>query len=167
MARFLHAHRRRVGDAGGFDVHRRLDRRRPDPRENEAGFRVFVTPTVVHFSAILIACLIVLAPFASVTALGAVLLAEGAFGLAYCGWMWWRARKGGYAGRVDHIDRIWYALAPVVGYAVVAGAAIAMVAGHGTSLGALACGLGLLLIAAVRNAWDMTLWIMMRPRGET
>jgi hypothetical protein len=132
--------------------------------EHEAGFRVFVTPTMAHFTAILIACLLVMAPFEGVATLGAALLIEGAAGLGYCAWLWRLARKGGFAAAVDHVDRMWYAMAPVFGYTVVVAASIAMIAGLEASLAVLAFGLGLLLIAAIRNAWDMTLWIMMRPR---
>jgi hypothetical protein len=133
-------------------------------QEHEVGFRLFVTPTVVHFSAILAACLMVMAPFEGVKGLGAVLFVLGGIGVAYCLWVSRAIHKRGYAATIDRVDRMWYALAPVIGYVVAAGAAIAMILGHPASLAVLAFGLGLLLIAAIRNAWDMTLWIMMRPK---
>ncbi len=52
-------------------------------RDHESAMKVFITPTVVHFSAILVACLLILAPLASETSLAVLLLAEGATGIAY------------------------------------------------------------------------------------
>jgi hypothetical protein len=135
-------------------------------QEHEAGLKAFITPTVVHFAAILTACLLILAPFASVLVLGAVLLAEGIVGIAYSVSVLIHIRRQEFGVTLVLVDRVWYAAAPVVAYAVFAGAAGALASGARTSLIVLACGLGLLLLAGIRNAWDMALWIMMRPRDK-
>jgi hypothetical protein len=132
---------------------------------HEAGLNAFITPTVVHFAAILGAALLVLVPFASVVGLGTVLFAEGIAGIVYSVSVLLHIRRSEFNASVVFSDRVWYALAPIVAYAVLTGAAAALVMGHGASLALLAGGLGLLLCAGIRNAWDMALWIMMRPRG--
>jgi hypothetical protein len=134
--------------------------------EHEAGLKAFITPTVVHFAAILGACLLILAPFASIAILGAVLAAEALIGGAYSIGVLIHIRRSDFGVSLMLIDRVWYAAAPIIAYAVFAGAAVSLARGQGTSLVALACGLGLLLLAGIRNAWDMALWIMMRPRDK-
>ena len=135
-------------------------------RDHEAGLNTFMTPTVVHFTAVLFACLLIVAPFGSATALAAALLVESGAGICYSGGVWVTMRRRGFAASVDLADRAWYALAPVVGYAVLAAAAIAHALDARASLVMLAGGLGILLLAGIRNAWDMALWIMMRPKGR-
>jgi hypothetical protein len=133
-------------------------------QDHEAGVNAFITPTVVHFSAVLFACLLIVAPFESATVLATVLFIESVIGIAYSIRVWLTMRRHGFAASVDFADRVWYALAPIVGYVVLAAATIVHGARAQASLVMFACGLGLLLLAGIRNAWDMALWIMMRPR---
>jgi hypothetical protein len=132
-------------------------------RDHEAAVQAFITPTMVHFAAILVACLLILAPFETETLLGAALLLEGLVGVVYSAWVVRLMRRRGYTVNLVSSDRVWYALAPAVGYLILAGAAGAMLDGARVSLVLLACALGLLLVAGIRNAWDMTVWIMLRP----
>jgi hypothetical protein len=132
--------------------------------DRETGLRAFTTPTVVHFAAILFACLFVLTPFADWPFLGATLLAEALIALAYSCWVWLNIRRADFASSVIMSDRFWYSLLPIIAYTMIAVAAAALPFRAGASLGALAGGLLLLLIAGIRNAWDMALWIVMRPR---
>jgi hypothetical protein len=59
-------------------------------------------------------------------------------------------------------DRLFYALLPVAGYALVLAASVLLLAGSEWSLEALAAAVITLLLAGIRNAWDMTLWIVIR-----
>jgi hypothetical protein len=131
--------------------------------EREAGVQAFITPTVVHFAAILFACLLILAPFETQEWLATVLLAEGILGIAYSGWVVRLIWHRGFTATLVRSDHVWYALAPAVGYLLLTTAAAAMLTGHRASLMLLACALGLLLIAGIRNAWDMAVWFMLRP----
>ena len=132
--------------------------------ESEKALQSFLTPTVVHFAAVLFAALLTVAPFASAAALGTWLFLLGAAGVLYSSSVWLNVRGGSYAANVLMIDRMWYGLAPVFGYGVVAAASVTLALDIGRSLVPLACGLGFLMIAGIRNAWDMTLWIVMQPR---
>lgn len=133
-------------------------------QDHEAGVNLFITPTVVHFSAVLFACLLIVAPFDNATVLATALFLESMIGIAYSIRVWWKIRRAEFAATVDVRDRIWYALAPTVGYVVLAAATILHSLRVEPSLVLFACGLGLLLLAGIRNAWDMALWIMMRPK---
>jgi hypothetical protein len=130
--------------------------------ESEKALQSFLTPTVVHFAAVLFAALLTVAPFTSVPALGTSLFPLGATGILYSSSVWLNVRGAGYATNVLMIDRMWYGLAPVIGYGVVAAASVALALGIGRGLVPLAGGLCLLMIAGIRNAWDMTLWIVIR-----
>jgi hypothetical protein len=63
---------------------------------------------------------------------------------------------------VDVIDRLFYALIPIVGYLLVVGSAVLLFERSQWSLEALALALLTLLLAGIRNAWDMTMWIVIR-----
>lgn len=131
-------------------------------REQEVAAQTFISPTVVHFAAILVACLLILAPLQGWTSLGAMLLGESALGIAYTGLVWWRLRHQRFAAAVGLVDRVWYALTPAAGYGLLAASSLGLLNGRMASLDLLAGGLFLLLLAGIRNAWDMTLWVMLR-----
>jgi preprotein translocase subunit SecY len=63
---------------------------------------------------------------------------------------------------VDIFDRLWYALTPMAGYFIVMIAAGGLMAQRRGSLDLLAAGLGVLLLLGLRNAWDMTVWVVIR-----
>jgi hypothetical protein len=131
--------------------------------EHEKALQAFLTPTAFHFAAVLFVAILAVAPFADAGALGTSLFALGAIGTVYSSWVWLNVRAGSFAATVILIDRVWYGLAPVVAYGVIAAASVAVALDLGRSLAALACGLGFLMIAALRNGWDMTMWILTRP----
>jgi hypothetical protein len=131
-------------------------------REHAPALNIFITPTVVHFTAILVACLLILAPFADPSSQGFLLLAGSAGGAVYSAVVLIEMRRRGYAATVDVRDRLWYALAPVLAYVVVAAGALLRGIGarHGTAV--LAVGFALLLFAGIRNAWDMLIFTVIR-----
>jgi hypothetical protein len=131
----------------------------------ERGTHSFPTPTIVHFSAILVTYLIVVAPGRQSATVSFLLIFDGAAGLAYCGWIWLRMLRHGLFVAIDAADRLWYAMLPAFGYVLVASAGIALVERDADGLYVLAIGLVILLIAAIRNAWAMTIWIIER-RGN-
>jgi hypothetical protein len=130
--------------------------------KHQAGIQSFYTPTVVHFASVLITCIVLLAPLAA-TSLGALLLAIGAFGLGYASFVWVRMGRRGFTSTIDLAERFWYALSPVAGHLLlVAAAVMVLVLGDGLSLEVLAAAIVLLLLAAIRNAWDITAWAVTR-----
>src|SRR6267378_1300287 len=81
-------------------------------REHQAGIRSFLSPTVVHFSTVLIICLLATIPTETWSVLGVLLTCAGVIGLAYSGWIWRRMMKHGIIASIDVVDRLWYALLP-------------------------------------------------------
>lgn len=130
--------------------------------EREAGLNAFLTPTVLHFTSLLVTCLLALAPGHSPDVLGALLVLGGAAGLAYTGRLWLRMRRQGMFGTIDLADRIWYLFAPLLAYALLLAAGAAAPLFAELALPLLAGASVLLLLLGIRNAWDMTVWVTIR-----
>ena len=132
--------------------------------QNRRGaLRMFLSASVVQFGCILAGCLIVLAPVPRWDYLGALILACGAFGLAYSAIAWRDAVRDRLIARVDLEDRIWYAVAPALGYCFQAAAGIAFILQQHFACAALAAAMATLLLVAIHNAWDITVWSITRP----
>lgn len=131
---------------------------------HQAGVRSFLSPTVVHFTAILVICLLASMPTPTCAVVGALEACVGVIGLVYSGWVWRRMLKHGIAASIDTVDRLWYALLPIPAYLLVIAAGVALCKQSWFSLDALASALILLLLIGIRNAWDMTVWIIDRRR---
>jgi hypothetical protein len=133
--------------------------------KDQAGIRSFLSPTVVHFTAVLVICVLASIPTQTWVVLGALLGCVGVIGLMYTGWVWRRMMKHGIAASIDTVDRLWYALLPIPAYLLVIAAAAGLWRGSGVTLNVLASALILLRLIGIRNAWDMTVWIIDR-RGR-
>lgn len=132
---------------------------------HQAGIRSFLSPTVVHFSAVLIICLLASAPSETWLSLGILLACAGVIGGAYSAWIWRRMAKHGITPTIDIVNRLWYTFLPIAVYLMVTGAGLSLTSHDGGSLKVLALGLVLLLVIGIRNAWDMTVWIIDRRQG--
>jgi hypothetical protein len=134
-------------------------------REHQAGIRSFLSPTVVHFSAVLVICLLATIPTETWILLGLLQTCTGAIGLVYSGWIWRRMMKHGIIASIDVVDRLWYALLPIAAYLLVIAAGVSLPRQSEVSLNILALALILLLLIGIRNAWDMTVWIIDHRRN--
>jgi hypothetical protein len=132
--------------------------------DRRGALRMFLSASVVQFACILAGCLIVLAPLPRWELLGGLILACGLFGLSYSGMAWRDTVHDGLSARIDLEDRIWYAVAPAVGYFLVAGAGVALILRLERGCAALAVAMGTLLLVAIHNAWDITVWSVTRRR---
>ncbi|MGO8918306.1 MAG: hypothetical protein ACLQJR_20595 [Stellaceae bacterium] len=130
--------------------------------ERRPGIRAFFSPTIFNFAAALVTCLAVLAPMQSWASLGALLLGWGLVGLLYAGWVWRQMAQHGFLQQIESEDRLWYARAPLVCHLLVALAATLLLLRLPAGIDLLATTLVLLLLVAIRNAWDITLWVVMR-----
>lgn len=128
---------------------------------NREAMRAFISPTVVHFSAVLFICIAASVPSQSWLTLAVLLILGGAAGVVHAARVWVHLFVR-HSFKVDVIDRLFYALIPVSGYLLVLGSAALLLERSQWSLEALALALVTLLLAGLRNAWDMTLWIVMR-----
>jgi hypothetical protein len=130
--------------------------------QNPAGTSLYMSPVIVHFTAILYASASCLVP--SNTRLSfALLIGGGACGaIVYAVWLANRVLRD---NRVDTTDRISYGITPIVGYAGALMAAVQVFRGAAGGPEILAGALTLLLIINIRNAWDLTLFVS-RKRAE-
>jgi hypothetical protein len=129
-----------------------------------AALRMFLSASVIHFSTILVACLIVLVPVQTWESLGAMIACCGIFGLGYYGLAWLDTVRDGLSKRIEWDDRLWYAVLPVVGYLCETGSGVMLAARLNTGCAALALSMGMLLVVGIHNAWDITVWTITRPR---
>ena len=133
--------------------------------ERPAALRVFLSATVVHFSSILVISLCVMAPLRSVLAYGLLFVVGGLFGVVYCFLVIRDTVRDGLSKSIELEDRAWYAALPVVGYLLMTGAGIFVAMGFESGAMVLALAIGLLLVADIRNAWDITVWIVTRRQS--
>jgi hypothetical protein len=131
-------------------------------RDHQVGIRSFLSPTVVHFSAALIICLLATMPAQTWLGLGALQTGTGAIGLVYSAWIWRRMMTHGLIAEIDMVDRLWYALLPLGAYLLVIAAGVDFCLERPQGVDILALALISLLLIGIRNAWDMTLWIIDR-----
>jgi hypothetical protein len=133
--------------------------------ERRIGIPLFISPTIIHFGAVLVVCLIGTIPTETWGSLAILLMLGGLGGLGYALSVWRRMRKEGITVKIDAIDRLWYARLPTISYLLVCAAAVGFATRWEGSPNLLAVAVILLLLAGIRNAWDMTIWITERRQG--
>ena len=134
-----------------------------------AGMTAFISPTVTHFAAVLLMCLVASMPSHTWFTLGVLLSAGALAGTLYSvGVVMKRivriVRKG---FRIDLEDRLFYVFAPPAGY-VLALVAAASLFFHDAVVSSdlIAAAMLTLLFVAIRNAWDMMVWIVIKTPGS-
>jgi hypothetical protein len=130
--------------------------------DRRAPMRAFLSATLVHFSSILAACLMVLAPVGSWLVFGVLIACGGGVGLIYCGLVFRDMVREGLSKRIDLEDRTWYVAIPLVGYLLEAAAGVMLASRLEVGRDVLAMASGLLMLVGVHNAWDITIWLITR-----
>jgi hypothetical protein len=130
-------------------------------QDRHPALRAFLSPSLVHLTCVLAACLIAISPLRS-WLLGDLITADGLFGVLYAGLVWRRMVRHGFSATIDLEDRVWYAVLPAVGYTVMTAAGITLALQLALGCGVLAVAMGLLVLVGIRNAWDMTVWTVVR-----
>jgi hypothetical protein len=129
-----------------------------------APLRIFLSASVINFSSVLVASLVVVAPGQSWESLGVMIALCGVFGLAYYGVVTREAIRDGLIKSVDLEDRTWYGVLPVIVYLFETACGVAVAMHLELGCVALAVSMGLLLVIGIHNAWDITVWTMTRRR---
>jgi hypothetical protein len=129
--------------------------------KNRAGMQAFISPTVVHFTSVLVLALLALVPTHEWLTLAGLVALVGAAGGIYSVNLWIQL----FVQRrfdVDIVDRLFYAAIPLLGYALLLLAAFFLLRQSEAGLDLLAAAQITLLLAGIRNAWDMMIWIVIR-----
>jgi hypothetical protein len=125
---------------------------------SEVGMHTFVTPTIVHFAAVLALAAYVSAPDQNVISLSWGLGVGGLVGLVYVGSVA-AAMRGVRALYVPvREDWVWNAFLPALGYATLL--AMAPLCRHELAYGLYGVGAVsiVLLFIGIHNAWDVAVW---------
>jgi hypothetical protein len=125
---------------------------------------VFLSASVIHFSTILVICLIVLVPVQRWTSLGVMIASCGIFGIGYYCFAWRNMVREGMTRLVDLEDRVWYGVLPVVGYLFETASGVTLALRLSVGCEALALSMGMVLVVGIHNAWDITVWTITRPQ---
>jgi hypothetical protein len=132
--------------------------------ESRAALGTFITPTVIHFAAVLFACLVLIIPTHSWHSLGLVLGVGGLAGTIHSGRLLVHLLIR-HRFNVDLVDRTFYVLIPLVAYVIALVASGLLFAQEKIGAELIAAALLILLLAGLRNAWDMMLWIVIKTRA--
>jgi hypothetical protein len=130
--------------------------------ERQVGLRTLLSPTVVAFSVVLATCIVGVLPSPNGIVPAFLVSVIGLLGIAYSALIWRRMIKNGITAKIDHEDRLWYVFAPIIAYVVLTVSGIAFALDSEAGAAVLATGICMLLVTGIRNAWDMTTWVVLR-----
>jgi len=129
-------------------------------KQNTPALRAFVNPSLIHFIYVLVTAAVVVIPTITRMQLGILLALAGLVStgraLAVLPYMVHQYREG----IVDLHDWGWYFCAPLLSYLMYVGTGVGLLLRIGQPLDAMAWACILLLIAGIRNTWDMVLYMM-------
>ena len=125
------------------------------------GVRVFLSPSVVFFTSIVLVAAVMAIPPLPPVVLGAVLIAGGGAGVAYL--LGIRGHRQWRQSGLDRLDWLWYVALPLASYAAMAAGGAAMVDGARFALHVVGAAAIALLVIGIRNAWDLVLWMTRQP----
>ena len=128
--------------------------------ENRPALEVFLGPTVVHFTSVLVLSVLAILPSHTWLSLAALAAFIGVAGFLYSARIWFRLTRSRY--EIDALDRFFYTVLPALAYLVVLVAAARLYEQSEWALDIAAAGLITLLLAGIRNAWDMMIWIALK-----
>ncbi len=131
----------------------------------ERGQRLFLTPTVFHLAAVLTLSALTLAPRQPPLFHVVMMMALTLYGLGYSVLIAVQLTRVGQETSPHWSDFWCYGALPVAVYAAIELALLSSFAWRGPACFAFAAGLLALLLAAIRNAWDLVTWLA--PRRET
>jgi len=132
--------------------------------ENRPALEIFLGPTVAHFTALLVIAILALPPVHSWQTLAALVAIVSLIGLAYALRVLVQMLRGPY--KVELVDWIFYISAPILAYCALLASAWMLYRESEWGLEAAAVAMIALMLAAIRNAWDMMLWIILKVPSE-
>jgi hypothetical protein len=135
------------------------------PREAAMAISAFGTPTIVHFSTVVLLSGILSAPWHEMGGVSAAVGAVGVGGLIYTGITLRRIlRQSAYTPVFE--DWLWHVTMPILAYAATAVSALGMLRAAGPFLFLTAAAVLVLMVTGIHNAWDTTVFIAEGRVGE-
>jgi len=123
--------------------------------DRAAKSRTFMSPVVLHFTAVLFACMIGLVPSHTHASLGLIISASANGAAVYTTIILIRVLKD---HSIDLTDRLAYGISPIIGYAAGLVSGGLFLLGSHRAPDVLASAVIWLLIVNIRNAWDLMLF---------
>ena len=137
-------------------------------RANETGLRAFVTPTIVHFGAVLALAAYLSMPHQTVLSLSLGLGAAGAAGILYV------AVTAAAIGRVASVsytpvreDWVWNVILPWTAYGMLLLSAFLIWHKGEASMYGIAAVSVLLMFIGIHNAWDVAVWNSVSKQSDS
>jgi len=135
-------------------------------RVNAVGLHTFVTPTIVHFGAVLAVAAYLSMPRHGPLSLSLGVGAAGLAGLVYAG----KIRGGMLTLAPDYSpvleDWIWNVILPAVVYGALLAQALLLWRWPRESMYGVAAAVVLLMIIGIHNAWDIAVWNTVRRPAD-
>jgi hypothetical protein len=129
------------------------------PRSAEAG-PAFATPTIVHFGAVLLLSAVLSAPWQEVAFVAALLGLMGLIGVVYI-LIVARRMSVQTAYKPNFWDWLYYALLPLMAYALLAVSAYSLPSHTVEALFGIGAAALLLLFIGIHNAWDSVVYLVL------
>jgi hypothetical protein len=129
--------------------------------ERAVATRVFFSPLVIHFSAVLVISAISLTPATHPAFIEAALMLTGLVGIVVSGIILVHLARAEYEGMV-FFDNLGYGGIPATAYATIIVAAFLAARGWNWSLHLLGASVMTLILINIRNAWDLMLTVVRR-----
>ena len=133
-----------------------LSRRAPEAT------RAFMSPVALHFTIVLVTSLIALMPIHDRVGLAVLIALAAAAGFACT----IAVMPRHFHESVEWADRLGYGIVPLFAYALSVAAAVLLGIGFGYAPHLLAAAQVLLLVDNIRNAWDLTNFMVRQHRPE-
>jgi hypothetical protein len=132
---------------------------------SEEGVHAFATPTLVHFTGVLLLSLLIVVPWASMAQLAVAVAVFGVAGTAYMLVVWRRAaRQTNYKPVLE--DWLFYTAVPIAAYGTIVAGAAVLRQRETAGLFVLGVGSVLLICIGIRNAWDNVIYIAVGRRAQ-
>jgi hypothetical protein len=135
-------------------------------RVNSNGLKVFITPTIVHFTVVLAFSAFLSMPHHTPLSLCLSLVVAGILGLIYIGTIATSIGRIASTYVPVHEDWIWNVILPAVAYGTWVAAGFFIWHSPQASLYAVATVLVLLMLIGIHNAWDIAVWNSTRKDTE-
>ena len=135
-------------------------------RVNPNGLKVFITPTIVHFTVVLAFSAFLSMPHHTPLSLCLSLVVAGILGLIYIGTIATSIGRIASTYVPAHEDWIWNVILPAVAYATWLAAGFFIWRSPHATLYAVGAVFVLLMIIGIHNAWDIAVWNSTRKDTE-